>query len=106
MEQPLIKDVIVVTASESSTHTIDTEGEQDSHVTANCIGSGPVQPADQLKSKERETMVYQQDIHSGAFVKRWHGNIVVMIMSNCSGVHSMSHAGQWGSRVIDIGHYG
>ena len=37
-------------ASESSTLTIDTEGEQDGHVRVNCIGNCPVQPADQLKN--------------------------------------------------------
>ena len=49
--------------SECSTRTIDTDGEQDSHVTANCIGSCPVLSADRRKSKEKEAMVYQQDIY-------------------------------------------
>ena len=92
MQQPGINDVTVVTTSESSTRTIDTEGEQDNHVTANCIGSGPVQPADQLKSKERGDGLPTGHTQRG-FFQALHGNIVVMIMSNCSGVHSMSHAG-------------
>ena len=53
MQQPGIKDVKVVTTSKSSTRTIDTDDEQDSHVTANCIGSCPVLSVDQLKGKER-----------------------------------------------------
>ena len=41
-----------MTAIDCSTHTIDTEGEQDGHVRANCIGSCPVQPADQLNKRK------------------------------------------------------
>ena len=46
MQQSGIKDFIAVAASESSTHTIITKGEQNSHVRVNCIGDCPVQPAD------------------------------------------------------------
>ena len=82
-------------ASESSTYTIDTSGEQDGHVRVSCIGNCPVQPADQLKKKERGAMAYQHDIHSGAIANRRHGSIVVMVMSNCRGVHPVSQAMRW-----------
>ena len=57
---------------------------------ANCIGNCPAQPADQLKKNERE-----HDIQIEAIVNRSHGNIVVVCMSNCSGVQPVSQAVRW-----------
>ena len=37
-------------------------------------------------------MAYQDNIHSRAIGNHWHGSMVVMVMSNCSGVHPASQA--------------
>ena len=40
-------------------------------------------------------MAYQHDIYSGVIVNRWHGSIMVVVMSNSSGVHPLSQAVRW-----------
>ena len=48
MQKPDINEDIAVAASESCTRTNNTEGEQNGHVRANCIGNCQVQLGGQL----------------------------------------------------------
>ena len=66
-------------ASKSSTHTIDTESEQDGHVRANCISNCPW----------LTNMTYTFGILSIG------GMTVVLLVSDCSGVHPVSQAVRW-----------
>ena len=89
-------------ARKSSTFTVDTEGEQDGHVRANAIGNCPVQPADQLKQKEKEAMVYQHDTHTAGILSI--AGMTALWSWSCR-VHPVSQAVRWSGaqrRLIQI----
>ena len=66
---------------------IDTEGEQDGHVRANCIANCPIQLSDQLKNKETGSMAYRHDIIRRDSVNSCHNSRVIMVITAVESIH-------------------